>query len=89
MKFAAFLLIVGLMVVNGCLAAVPLDEPKKLLSAPETDVLEPELVLAEPLNPALLAQGVAGRRVVRQTYDDVSVDVVNSEWLPMKCIFYI
>lgn len=79
MKFTLVLLVA---MVACCMAAVPLDEPRAQAKAAEKEqVAEPELVLAEPLNPALLAAPGAGVRLVRQTYDDVNVDVVNSKFL--------
>lgn len=77
MKFAVFLMVAGV-AINCCLAAVPLDEPKKI-AAFNDEVAEPEVVLAEPLSPALLAQVGSRPRLVRQAYDDVSVDVVSSK----------
>lgn len=78
------IVLLAALAATSCLAAVPLDQPKRLVAARDS-VVEPEEVLAEPLNPALvLAPPSGGLRVVRQAYDEVSVDVVNSE-----CFLYI
>lgn len=86
MKSVVFLVFVGV-AISCCMAAVPLDEPKKLVKVPDA-IVEPEVVLAEPLNPSVLAQG-SGFRLVRQAYDDVSVDVVNSKWYARNAIEWI
>lgn len=80
-----FTLIVLVAMVACCMSAVPLDDNRGQTKATADAVAEPELVLAQPLNPALLADApVPGIRLVRQAYDDVNVDVVSSKLLSIS-----